>query len=229
MVLAITLMGAGQAAAATTAPSADDAPAPAVMAPMYLGIGKSLLVRVALIRRTLGDMPLDQDNRKKAEQILDGVEQNLQHLMGEIQAGRMPPARRVAAVPGDLQAAHAKLSKVLGPERNELLMEKLRSVRGEARLQISQLRQALGDLKTSENERQCCDAIVADADAGAEKLPDCDLEGEQYAKARQSMMDLMTWTHDKLGRMLTPGEQSELGACFAELAAKGAATLPSRG
>jgi DNA-binding MarR family transcriptional regulator len=227
--LAIAALFAGQVAAATTAPSADDAPAPAVMAPAYLAIGKSLLVRVDLIRRTLNDLKLDPDNRRRANQILDAVARDVAYLMGEIQAGRMPPADRIAAVPSNLQAARAKLTEVLGPEENQLLLEKLRSVRGEARQEIGQLRQALDDLKTSVSEKHGCDAIVADADAGADKLPDCDLEGDQYAKARQSMIDLMTWTHDKIGRVLTPQEQSQLGASFAELAAKGAATKPSPG
>lgn len=229
LVLAIALLAAVRAAGTTTAPSADDAPAPAVMAPAYLAIGKSLLVRVALIRRTLSDLTLNQDNRKTANQILDGVALDVQYLMGEIQAGRMPPAGRIAAVPANLQVARAKLTEVLGPEQNQILLEKLRSVRGEARREIGQLRQALDDLKTSERERHGCDAIVADADAGAEKLPDCDLEGESYAKARQSMLDLLTWTHDKLGGVLTPQEQSQLGPGFAELAAKPAATRPSPG
>jgi len=234
LVLAVALLAAAQVAAVTTAPSAtapsaEDAPAPAVMAPAYLAIGKSLLVRVALIQRTLNDLTLDQNHRKTANQILDAVAHDLQYLMGEVQAGRMPPAQRIAAVPINLQVARAKLTEVLGPDQNQLLMEKLRSVRGEARRQIGQLRQELNDLKTSERERHGCDAIVADADAGADKLPDCDLEGEQYAKARQSMMDLMTWTHDKIGRVLTAQEQSLLGPSFAELAAKGATTRPLPG
>jgi hypothetical protein len=108
-------------------------------------------------------------------------------------------------------------------------MEKLGSVRGEARMQISELRQAIGELKTSQTERRGCDAIVADADAGAEKLPDCDLEGEENAKARRSMVELLSWTHDRLAGILTSGEQAELGAGFAALAVKGAATQPSRG
>jgi hypothetical protein len=228
MVLAIGVF-ASLGMGATTAPSADDAPAPAAMAPMYLVVGKSLLVRVELIRRTLNDLTLDQDHRQRANEIIDAVSHDLTYLMGEVEAGRMPPAQRIAAVPMNLQIARGKLTEVIGAEQNQLLLEKLRSVRGEARREIGQLRQALDDLKTSDGVRHGCDAIVADADAGAEKLPDCDLEGEESAKARQSMIDLMNWTHDRLGGVLTPAEQSQLGACFAELGVKGAATKPSRG
>ncbi|MGD0462340.1 MAG: hypothetical protein ABSB74_07605 [Tepidisphaeraceae bacterium] len=228
MILAIALLAAASGAA-TTAPSADDAPAPSVLAPTYLAIGKNLLVRTAVIRRTLNDLTLGQDNRRRANEILDAVARDLQYLIGEVQAGRMPPAHRIAAVPMDLQAARAKLTEALGPEQNQLLLEKLRSVRGEARQQIGQLRQALSDLKTSENERRGCDAIMADADAAVEKLPDRDLEGEPYAEARQSMIDLLSWTHDKLGQVLTPREQSQLGPSFAQLAAKGPATRRSPG
>jgi hypothetical protein len=228
MVLAMGLVAAA-CGAATTAPSADDPPAPSVMAPTYLAVGENLLVRVALVRRTLNDLKLDPDNRSRANEILDAAALDLQYLMGEIRAGRMPPAHRIAAVPVNLQAARAKLTELLGPEQNQLLLEKLHSVRGEARRQIGQLRQALSDLKTSENERRGCDAIVADADAGVEKLPDCDLEGQRYAEARQSMIDLLSWTHDKLVRVLSPGEQSQLGPSFAQLAAKGPATQRSPG
>ena len=229
MVLAIAVFAAAQALAATTEPSGVDAPAPAAMAPMYLVVGKNLLVRVELIRRTLNDLTLDKDHRQRADQIIDAVSHDMQYLMGEVQAGRMPPAQRIAAVPMNLQIARAKLTEVIGPEQNQLLLEKLRSVRGEARREIGQLRQALDDLKTSESESRACNMYVAGADAAADRLPDCDLEGEQSAKARQSMMDLMNWTHDQLGRVLTPAEQSRLGACFESLAVKAAATEPSRG
>jgi hypothetical protein len=228
LVLAIAMF-ASLGMGATTAPSADDAPAPAAMAPMYLVVGKNLLVRVELIRRTLNDLTLDRDHRQRADEIIDAVSRDLTYLMGEVEAGRMPPAKRIAAVPMNLQIARAKLTEVIGPEQNQLLLEKLRSVRGEARREIGQVREALDDLKISGSEKRACSMCVAGADAGAEKLPDCDLEGEQSAKARQSMNDLMNWTHDELGRVLTPAEQSQLGACFAELGVKGAATKPSRG
>ncbi len=199
------------------------------MAPMYLVVGKNLLVRVELIRRTLNDLTLDQDHRQRADEIIDAISRDLTYLMKEVEAGRMPPAQRIAAVPMNLQIARGKLTEVIGPEQNQLLLEKLRSVRGEARREIGQLRQALTDLKTSESERRACNRCVAGADAAADRLPDCDLEGEESAKARQSMNDLMNWTHDELGRVLTPAEQLQLGASFAALAAKASATEPSRG
>jgi len=43
------------------------------------------------------------------------------------------------------------------------------------------------------------------------------------------MIDLLSWTHDKLGQVLTPREQSQLGPSFAQLAAKGPATRRSPG
>jgi hypothetical protein len=237
MVLAIAVLAslgiaattATNAPAADDAPAPDEAPAPKAMAPIYLAVGKNLLVRVELIRRTLNDLTLDKDHRKQADQIIDAVSHEIQYLMGEIEAGRMPSAKRIADVPMDLQIARGKLTEVIGVEQNQSLLEKLRSVRGEARREIGQVRQAIDDLKTSDGVRHGCDEIVADADAGAEKLPDCDLEGDQSAKARQSMIELMEWMHGKLCGMLTAQQQSELGASFAALAAKGAATEPSSG
>jgi hypothetical protein len=218
---------ATQSSAATTEPSGDDAPAPLAMAPMYLSVGRNLLVRVELIRRTLDDLKLDPNCRQRADRLIDAVSHDLTDLMGEVEAGRMPPAKRIADVPMNLQIARGKLTEVIGPEQNQLLLEKLRSVRGEARREIGQLRQALDDLKMSDGVRHGCEAIVAYANAGAEKLPDCDLEGEQEAKARKSMVDLLNWTHDQIGKVLSPGEQSELGESFAGLLEKGSTTKPS--
>jgi hypothetical protein len=231
VLIATLAIGCPQAGAepATTAPAADDAPAPAMLAPTYLAIGKDLSLRLALVRRTLDDLALDQPIRQRANQIVNDSESELQYLMTEIRAGRMPPNKRLMAVPDNLRAARDKLLEVIGPQQSQLLTEKLRSLRGEARQQISQLRLALIDVKTSAAQSHRCDSILAATEGAAEKLPDIDLNGDEYARARQSMIDLFVRAHDELAKVLTPLEQSQLGAHFAELAAKGPATQPSPG
>ncbi len=197
------------------------------MAPTYVAIGKDLSLRVELVRRTLDDLTLDQQIRRRADQIIDAAADELKDLLAEIQAGRMPPAQRLSAVPANLRSARDQLMEVIGPRQGQLLEEKLRSLRGEARAQIGRLRQGLTDLKTSADERQSCDAILTHAEGVVEKLPDFDLQGDDYARARQSMIEVFTSTHDKLARVLTAQEQMQLGARFAELASTGSATRPS--
>ena len=81
----------GQAA---TAPSPDDAPAPAAMAPTYIAIGKELLLRVAIVRRTLGELTLDSQIRTDAAQILDDAGKGLHQLLHDVEAGNMPTYRQ---------------------------------------------------------------------------------------------------------------------------------------
>jgi hypothetical protein len=212
-------------AAPTTVPSPDDAPAPAAMAPMYVAIGKELSLRLALVRRTLDDLKLDRPIRQRADQIVDAAAGELKYLLAEIQAGRMPATRRLSAVPGNLRTAREQLMEVIGTQQGQLLEEKLRSLRGEGRAEIGKLRQALDEVKTSANEKRSCDAILSDTDGAVEKLPDGDLQGDEYAKARQLMVEVFARTHDRLTKVLTAEEQMQLGPRLVELAA----TRPSPG
>jgi hypothetical protein len=213
----------------TTEPSTADAPAPAAMAPTYLAVGQDLLLRTTLVRRTLDDLTLDPPIRKQANEIVDGCRSDIENLMTQVESGNMPTMTRITAVPANLRAGREKLMEVLGPDQGEALSEKLRSLRGEARGQIMRLRLSLEDLKLPAAERDSCEKILNDTDLSAEKLPDHDIEGDEYAAARQSMTDLFARTHDSMARILTSDEQSRLGPKFSELAAKAATTQPSNG
>jgi hypothetical protein len=228
-ILGILLVISTAGAEPTTAPSADDAPAPAAMASTYISIGKELRLRVALIRRTLGDLTLDAATRQKAQQILDSADSQLQAILAEVEAGHMPGYRRLMAIPDDLRTAHAKLLAAIGPEQSELLQEKLRSLRGEARMQLDWLQQQLLELKLSNDVERPCDAVLTKADAAVDKLPDCEVEGNQYASERAEMNKLLAMVHDGLAKVLSTAEQSRLGPHFAELAAKGPSTQPASG
>lgn len=212
-----------------TAPFADSALAPAAMAPVYISIGKELLLRVALIRRTLDDLSLGPAIKTRANQILDSTDADLKELLAEVQSGHMPEYHRLISVPDTLRAAHARLLVALGPAQSELLQQKLRSLRGEARGQLNWLRQQLIDLNLSKRMQPPCDAILATAQAAVEKLPDMDVEGDQYAAARNTMNNLFARAHDALARVLNEAEQSQLGPRFAELAVKSPATQPASG
>jgi hypothetical protein len=203
-------------AGAQTQP-AEDAPAPAAMAPTYISIGQELLLRVTLIRRTLDDLKLAPEQRKSALALIGGAEDEVRSLLAKVEAGQMPPQRMLLSVPADLRAAHAKLLAILGPEQSDLLQEKLRSLRGEARAQIAWLGQHLSDLHLSKKIEAACRGILADAAAGAEKLPDCEVEGDAYASARQAMKRLLAMAHDDLAKVLSAADQETLGPRFAEL------------
>jgi hypothetical protein len=213
--------------APATDPSVDDPPAPAAMAPTYLALGKDLRLRLILVRRTLDDLSLDPSIKQQAEQLVDSAKAEIQYLIGEIQAGRMPSNQRLMAVPTNLRAARAKLMQIIGPDQGQLLDEKLQSLRGEARQEIGQLRQGLEDLKPAADEQGQCDTILAETDKAVESLPDTDEVGDDYARDRQKMNDLFSSTHDRLAAVLSPGEQTALGPRFSEMAAKTPATQPS--
>jgi hypothetical protein len=214
----------------TTAPSpAIDPPAPVAMSPAYISIGKELRLRLALIRRTLADLPLDPATLERASRIVDSADADLKELLTEIQSGRMPGYHRLMSVPDNLRAARVNLLTALGPDQSDLLQEKLRSLRGEARNQINWLRQQLADLNLSDAPRQSCDRILTETAAAAEKLPDMDVQGDQYAKARADMNGLFARAHDALSEVLSAGEKLRLGPQFAELAARPPATQPAPG
>jgi hypothetical protein len=194
----------------TTAPSPDDAPAPAAMAPTYIAIGKELLLRVSIVRRTLDDLVLDAQVRKHATQILDDAEKSLRQLVQAVELGNMPTYGSIMAVPQNMRAAHENLLTVIGPDQAQLLDEKLRSLRGEARGEIAKIRQELDDKNLPGKSKHVCDAALADADAAIEKLPDTDVEGDQYAADRQAMDHLVAKTRDDLAKVLASIEQSKL-------------------
>ncbi len=229
VLLAIGLSISAAGAAPATAPSPDDSPAPAAMAPTYLSIGKELQLRVAMIRRTLDDLSLDPARRRQADAILDSADAEVQSLMREVQAGQMPPQKTIIAIPQDLRAARDKLLALIGPQQAQLLQEKLRSLRGEARTQLLRLRQALTDLNLPSHVTHACDIILRDAGSAVENLPDRDVDGEAYARARQTMNGLFAKTHNQLAKVLTAAEQLRLGSYFSELAAKPPATQPAPG
>ncbi|MGA2441329.1 MAG: hypothetical protein ABSH08_10240, partial [Tepidisphaeraceae bacterium] len=214
-------------AAPATAPA--DPPAPAALAPTYLSIGKELRLSLAMIRRTLVDLSLDPACRRQANQILDSASGELERLMRDVQAGRMPAAKSIVAVPQNLRAARDRLLILIGPRQSELLQEKLRSLRGEARSQIGRLRQALAELNLPRDLRRACEPILREAESAVEKLPDMDVDGNRYAAARQAMNDLFVKAHDELAKVLTAAEQIQLGPHFSELAAQPPATQPSPG
>ena len=193
-----------------TAPSPDDAPAPAAMAPTYIAIGRELLLRVAIVRRTLGDLSLDAQIRKQATQILDDAEKSLRQMTQAVESGNMPTYGAISAVPQNMRAAHEKLLAILGPQNAQLLDEKLRSLRGEARGEVAKLRQELDDKNLSTKAKCGCDAVLADADSAVEKLPDIDVEGDQYAADRQAMDHLVAKVRDQLATVLAPIEQSKI-------------------
>ena len=91
------------------------------------------------------------------------------------------------------------------------------------------LHQEIVDLKLASDVERPCEAILAKADALAEKLPDTEVEGNAYATARQAMNKLFALAHDGLAKVLSAGEQSRLGPHFAELADRPATTQPAAG
>jgi hypothetical protein len=194
----------------TTAPSPDDAPAPAAMAPTYIAIGKELLLRVTIVRRTLGELTLDAPTRKQATRILDDAEKSLWQMLHDVKSGNMPTYGCIMAVPQNMRLAHQKLLAVLGPDNAQRLDEKLRSLRGEGRGEIAKLRQELEDKNLSTSTKRCCDAVLADADSAVEKLPDMDVEGDQYAADRQAMDHLVVKAQSDVATAIKPVEQSKV-------------------
>jgi hypothetical protein len=210
-ILTLVFAAAECRADTTTAPSSQDLPAPAAMAPTYVAIGKELLIRVAILRQTLGDLTLAPQVRKSASQILDDAEKNLKQLLHEVQAGNMPTYGTIMAVPQNMRAAHQKLLAAIGPDQSQLLDEKLRSLRGEARSDLAKAAEVLDDKKLTDEQMNCCNKILADAQAEIDKLPDTDVEGDQYTADRQSMDQLMARVRDDLAKVVAPVEQSKAG------------------
>ena len=194
----------------TTAPSTDDTPAPAAMAPTYIAIGKELLLRVTIVRRTLGELTLDAPTRTQATAILDDAEKSLWQMLHDVKSGNMPTYGCIMAVPQNMRLAHQKLLAVLGPDNAQRLDEKLRSLRGEGRGEIAKLRQELEDKNLSTSAKRCCDAVLADADSAVEKLPDMDVEGDQYAADRQAMDHLVSKAQSDIETAIKPVEQSKV-------------------
>jgi hypothetical protein len=229
VILGILTLISTASAIPTTDPSAVDPPAPAAMAPSYISIGQELRLRVALVRRTLDDLSLDPAIRQQADRIVDAEDADLKKLLADVQSGQMPGYHRLMSVPDDLRACRAKLMVVIGPQKGELLQEKLRSLRGEARGQCGWLCQQIDELNLSAPENRLCQQILGGTEVAVEKLPDSDVSGDQYAAARNAMDAIFTRAHDALTKVLSAAEQSRLGPHFAQLDAQSASTQPSAG
>jgi hypothetical protein len=193
---------------------------------MYMAIGKDLSLRLQLVRQTLDDLTLDPKIRARARQIVDGPKAELDSAIDDMRAGRMPSSKRIFAVPETLRQSRAQLFALIGDQQAKLLDQKLRSLRGEARWRIGQLRNGLDDLNMPDARTRQCDSILAGTDAAAEKLPADDLDGDQYDKGRQQMNGLLAGVHDRLAAILSPDEQTRLGARLSNLAATNPATQP---
>jgi hypothetical protein len=219
IVLCTALTGAAcRADAPTTAPAADDPPAPAALAPMYLSIGRDISLRLLLVRQTLDDLNLDPAIRSQAQQLIERPKRELDQALDQMQAGHMPSAKRVYSVPDILRTSRVALFALIGQQQAQLLEEKMSSLRGEARWRMGQLRNGLEDLKLSADRARRCDAILAAARPAAEKLPASQLDGQQYDRNRRQMNDLLAWVHDHLAAILSIDEQARLGQRFSDLA-----------
>jgi hypothetical protein len=207
-ILTLLLAGGAVYAEPATAPSPEDQPAPVAMAPTYLAIGKELLVRVAIIRQTLGDLSLSDPVRKNATQVLDDAEGNVRKLLHDVESGNMPTQGAIAAVPENMRAAHAKLLATIGSDQSALLEQNLRSLRGEARGQLAQLAQDISDKNLTGSAKDACDKLLAEAEGEARKLPATDGEGDQYIADRKAMEQMMTKTDEDCAKVLGPVEQS---------------------
>jgi hypothetical protein len=139
----------------------------------------------------------------------------------------MPGYHRLMSIPDNLRAARANLMALLGPDQGDLLTEKLRSLRGEARNDCNWLCQEISDLDLAPNAQSQCDKVLHDAEAKAEKLPDKDVQGDQYAAARADLDTLLAKAHDELAKILPPADQSRLGPKFDALAPHPPTTQPA--
>jgi hypothetical protein len=210
LMLAAPAFADGQTTGTSAPPSTGQAIAPTAMAPAYLAVGKELRLRVALIRRTIDELGLDESVRTQAHQIIDSTDDQLRRLMADVAAGKMPAYETIMAVPQEMRAAHEKLLALIGPEKTQLLEEKLRSLRGEARARLGKLRQDIDDLTLAGKIRGLCDGIISQADAAVEKLPDTDEEGDAYEAGRQEMEQLFAHARVALAKVLSPIEVSRL-------------------
>jgi hypothetical protein len=229
IILALSLAISSARGQTTTTSPADDPPAPASMAPSYVSIGNGLRLRLALFRRTLNDLSLEPAIKQRANKILDAADDDLKELLAEVRSGRMPGYHRLMTVPDRLRAARDSLLALIGPDQGELLQEKLRSLRGEARNQLNWLHQQLSDLNLPDGTEHSCEKILTETETAAEKLPDTDVQGDQYAKARAAMDKLFARAHDGLAKLLNADELARLGSHFADLAARPPTTQPAPG
>jgi hypothetical protein len=204
--------------APATAPSADDPPAPAALAPTYLSIGKDISLRLQLVRQTLDELKLDPGMLVQAQQIIDVPRRELDGALDQMEAGHMPPASRVYSVPDVLRTAREKLFALIGEQQAGLLQEKMSSLRGEARWRIGQLRNGLDELKMSDDRIRQCEAILTSAQPAVEKLPAEQLDGDLYDKSRRQMNSLFANVHAHLAAILSGDEQARLGPRLSSLA-----------
>jgi hypothetical protein len=197
------------------------------MAPSYIQIGRELSLRLALVRRTLAELTLNDSTRSTANALVDSQQKEIDLLVSQMQSGQMPSNRRVLAVPENLKAARQKLYETIGPAESALLDEMLASLRGEARATLGKLRLMLENLHAPQSEEQNWENILAQADADAENLPKRDLHGDEYDRQRAIMNQLLVHTHDQLETILTPQQLTQLGPRFEQLAADRPSTAPS--
>jgi len=210
----------------TTAPSSDDPPAPAALAPMYLAIGKDISLRLRLVRQTLCELKLEPGILAQAQRLIDDPKRDLDSALDQMQAGHMPSAKRIYSVPDILRSAREQLFALIGQQQARLLEEKMSSLRGEARWRIGQLRNGLDGLKLSDDCSRRCEAILAAAQPAIEKLPAGELDGDQYDRNRKHMNALLAWIHDGLATVLSADEQALLGQHFSGLANAQPTTRP---
>jgi hypothetical protein len=210
----------------STAPSSEDAPAPAAMAPMYISIGKDISLRLQLVRNTLDELNLDPAILAQARRLIDAPKTELDLAIDQMRVGRMPSFKRILAVPQTVRQVRIQLFALIGDQQARLLDQKLRSLRGEARWRIGQLRNGLVDLQLSDVCARQCDSILVSADPAVEKLPPDELDGDQYDKKRERMNNILANIHDRLVAILGPDEQARLGARLSGLACAQPTTRP---
>jgi len=210
----------------TTVPSSDDPPAPVAMAPMYISIGKDISLRLQLVQNTLDELSLDPAILAQAHRLIEAPKAELDLAINQMRAGRMPSSKRIFAVPQTVRQARVQLFALIGDQQAKLLDQKLRSLRGEARWRIGQLRNGLVDLQMTVVCARQCDSIFASAGPAVEKLPADELDGDQYNKNRERMNNILANIHDRLVAILSSDEQARLGGRLSDLSAPPPSTRP---
>ena len=165
--------------------------------------------QLELFRREVAELQLDADARREVNGFFDHAAASWAQVEAELDAGRLPPADRRAALSRLARETESKVKAVLGPERSIQLAAFRQTPRGGGQRFVARLRVALESLTPVQSP--AVESVLEQVRKSVEALPAQDattFEAEQAV--RQRIQAVIEDTRGKLAGVLTPAQMADV-------------------
>jgi hypothetical protein len=172
--------------------------------------------QLELFRREVAELQLDADARREVKSFFDHAAAAWAPVEAELDAGRLPPADRRAALSRLARETESKVKAVLGPERSIQLAAYRQTPHGGGQRFVARLRIALESLHAQRapltpEQSPAVESVLEQVSKSVETLPAQEattFEAEQAV--RQRIQGVIEDARGKLAGVLTPAQMADV-------------------